>query len=292
MSTDLIIADDIRSKIFTIRGLQVMLDRDLAKLYGVKNIRLREQVKRNPKRFPPDLIFKLSENEVDFMVSQNAIPSRRHLGGHLPYAFTEQGVAMLSTVLKSDTAVEISLQIIRTFVAMRKFLNENASIFQRLDRMELKQLENDKKFEIIFDAIESKKLIPTQGIFFDGQIFDAYKFASDLVRSAKKCIVSIDNYIDDNTISILSKKETSVNVVLLTKTITKQLKTDVKKANEQYGNFEIKIFKNSHDRFLMIDDTEIYHLGASLKDLGKKWFAFSKMNKSSVESIFNSLEEI
>ncbi len=174
---------------------------------------------------------------------------------------------------------------------LRDYMLKGYSINNRMNRIEdsVDDLKN-KVQEIDFQI--NSKLLPTQGIFLDGQIFDAYKFASVLVRSAKKSIILIDNYIDDNTISILSKKEKVVKVTILTKTITKQLKTDVKKANEQYGNFEIKIFKNSHDRFLIIDDTEIYHLGASLKDLGKKWFAFSKMNKSSVENIINSLTEI
>ena len=185
---------------------------------------------------------------------------------------------MLSSVLNSKTAIVISVQIMKAFISMRKFLIENASIFQRLDRIELKQLESDHKFDIIFDAIESKKLTPTQGIFFDGQIFDAYKFVSDLIRSAKKSITLIDNYIDENTISILSKKEKDVKVLLLTKSITREIILDIEKANDQYHSFEIKEFRKSHDRFLIIDDIEIYHIGASLKDLGKKWFAFSKMD--------------
>ncbi len=171
----------------------------------------------------------------------------------------------------------------RAFVSMRKFLIENANIFQRLDRIELKQLESDKKFEILFDAMESKQLVPTQGIFYDGQVFDAYKLVSDIVRSAKQSIVLIDNYIDDNTLTILSKKEKSIKVTLLTKTISKQLSLDIAKANDQYGNFEIKEFSKSHDRFLIIDEIEVYHLGASLKDLGKKWFAFSKMEMPVLE---------
>jgi len=283
MNSEIVIADEIKNKIFTIRGIQVMLDRDLAELYSIKNIRLREQVKRNPKRFPPDMLFQLSEVEVDFMVSQNAIPSKKHLGGYLPYAFTEQGVAMLSTVLKSDRAVDVSLMIMRAFVAMRKFLIENASIFQRLDRIELKQIETDNKFEQIFEALQNKQLKPTQGIFFDGQIFDAYKFVSDIIRSAKQSITLIDNYIDENTITILSKKEANIKVLILTRTINAQLKLDIEKANGQYGNFEAKEFSKSHDRFLIIDNVEIYHLGASLKDLGKKWFAFSKMETPVLE---------
>lgn len=174
---------------------------------------------------------------------------------------------------------------------LRDYMLKGYSINNRMNRIEdnvdeLKHKVNEIDFQI------NSKLIPTQGIFFDGQIFDAYKFASDLVRSAKKSIVLIDNYIDENTISILSKKEKNVHTTLMTKTITKQLTTAIEKANKQYGGFEAKRFTKSHDRFLLIDDKEIYHLGASLKDLGKKWFAFSKMNKSSVESIINSLTEI
>ena len=255
-----------------------MLDRDLAEMYGVKSIRLREQVKRNPKRFPTDFMFQLSDDEVELMVSQNAIPSRQHLGGHFPYVFTEQGVAMLSSVLTSNRAIEVSLLIMRAFVSMRKFLIENASVFNRLDKIELKQLESEQKFEQVFKALESRKDIPTQGVFFDGQVFDAYDLVAKIVRSAKISIILIDNYIDESTLTILSKKEKNTKVILLTKNISKQLTLDVEKANKQYGNFEIKEFNKSHDRFLIIDDNTIFHLGASLKDLGKKWFAFSKMD--------------
>lgn len=277
MDTEITIAEDIKSKIFTIRGLQVMLDRDLAELYGVLTKRLNEQVKRNIERFPLEFRFQLTSKEKDELVANcDRLSSLKHSTVN-PHVYTEQGVAMLSSVLNSKTAIVVSVQIMKAFVSMRKFLIDNASIFQRLDRIELKQLESDHKFDMIFDAIESKKLTPTQGIFFDGQIFDAYKFVSDLIRSAKKSITLIDNYIDENTISILSKKEKDVKVIILTKSITRALELDIKRANEQYYNFEIKDFRKSHDRFLIIDNIEIYHLGASLKDLGKKWFAFSKM---------------
>ncbi len=292
---------DIENRIFTIRGVQVMLDYHLAELYGVETKRINEQVKRNITRFPKSFMFQISELEWNSLQSQIATAYKeRGLRSQiatakrrtLPYVFTDQGVAMLSSVLNSKTAIQISIEIMRAFVAMRKFLNENASVFQRLDRIELKQLENDNKFEKLFTALESRQLIPTQGIFFDGQIFDAYEFASKLVRSARKSIILIDNYIDETTISILSKKGKNVKAILLTKSINKQLKTDIDKANKQYGNFSVKQFTKSHDRFLIIDNKEIYHLGASLKDLGRKWFAFSKMEKESVESILNSLSEI
>ncbi|MEI7590958.1 MAG: ORF6N domain-containing protein, partial [Deltaproteobacteria bacterium] len=191
--------DEIHNRIFTLRNVQVMRDKDLAQFYGVKPIRLREQVKRNIKRFPSDFMFQLTEEEVDLMVSQNAIPSKQHLGGSLPLVFTEQGVAAISAVLTSERAIEVNIQIVRAFVAMRKFITTNANIFQRLNVVERKQLEHkletDEKFNRIFNALEEKEIAPKQGIFFDGQIFDAYQFVSDLIRTAQKSIIIIDNYI-------------------------------------------------------------------------------------------------
>ncbi|MBN2368584.1 ORF6N domain-containing protein [Candidatus Woesearchaeota archaeon] len=276
---------DVRNRIYSIRGLQVMLDKDLADLYEIKAIRLREQVKRNSKRFPPDFMFRLNEAEAKLMVSQNAIPSTMHLGGHLPYAFTEQGVASLSGVLTSDKAIEVNIQIMRAFVAMRRFISSNAQIFQRLDIIEKKQIESDKKFDHIFDVIQSKDIKPEKGIFFDGQIFDAYKFVADIIRTADSSIILIDNYIDDAVLTLFTKRRAHVKVIILTKAITKQLSLDMKKHNSQYPPVEVKEFKESHDRFLIIDNREVYHLGASLKDLGKKWFAFSKFDKEAVNLI-------
>jgi hypothetical protein len=291
MSSELVLAEDIKDKIFTIRGLQVMIDRDLAELYGVETKALNQAVKRNNDRFPSEFIFRLSNKEKDELVTNcYRLQNLKHSSNN-PFAFTEQGVAMLSGVLKTTTAINISVMIIKSFISMRRFLIDNASIFQRLDKIELKQFQSEQKIEQVFKALENKNEITTQGIFFDGQIFDSYKFVSDLIRIAKKSITLIDNYIDDNTLTILSKKEQGIKVNLLTKTISKQLALDVKKANEQYGNFEIKEFSKSHDRFLIIDENTIYHLGASLKDLGKKWFAFSKMEIESVESILNTLSD-
>jgi len=212
-------ASSIQRKIFTIRGAQIMLDRDLAELYQVKAIRLGEQVKRNAKRFPPDFIFQLTEDEVEFMVSQNAIPSKQHLGSTLLYVFTEQGVASLSGVLKNDRAIEMNIQIMRAFIAMRRFLVENAGVFQWLDKLELKQIETDKKVDLIFDAMQSKDIEPKQGIFFDGQIFDAYKFVSSLVRKAEKSILLIKNYIDETILDLFTKKKKNVAVTILTNNI-------------------------------------------------------------------------
>lgn len=276
--SELIKPEEIQNRIYTIRGLQVMLDKDLAVFYDVKPIRMREQVKRNINRFPSDFMFQLTKEEVEIMVSQNAIPSKQHLGGSLPYVFTEQGVAAISSVLTSKRAVDVSIQIMRAFVAMRRFLLANAQVFQRLDTLELKQIETDHKIDKVLMAIERKEIQPKQGIFFDGQVFDAWQFVSDIVRGAGKSIVLIDNYVDDTVLSLFCKRKKGVSVVVLAKNITKQLEHDVKKFNEQYPSVELREFAVSHDRFLIIDDTNVYHIGASLKDLGKKWFAFSKMD--------------
>lgn len=263
--------------------MQVMLDKDLAELYEVKAIRLREQVKRNNKRFPSDFMFQLTDSEVEFLVSQNAIPSKKHLGGYLPYAFTEQGVANISSIITNNRAIEVNVQIMRAFVTMRRFITTNAEVFHRLERVEKKQVEHDNKFDEIFDAIQSKDIKPEKGIFFDGQIFDSYKFVSDIIRTADKSIILIDNYIDDSILTLFSKRNKNVFVKIFTKDVSKQLLLDLTKYNLQYPLIEIKEFKKSHDRFLIIDNNEVYHIGASLKDLGKKWFAFSKFNKEAFE---------
>jgi len=270
--------ESIERKIHTLRGLQVILDKDLATFYEVKPIRLREQVKRNPNRFPSDFVFQLTENEVENMVSQNAIPSKQSLGGYLPYAFTEQGVAAVSGVLKSDKAAEVSILIIRTFVAMRKFLIENAVVFQRLEQLELKQFKAEDKIEQLFHAIEAKQPKMDSGIFFDGQVFDAYVFLSEIIKSAKNEIILIDNYVDESVLNLLTKRKKGISATIYTKQISKQLRQDLDKHNSQYPPIELKLLQSSHDRFLIIDGTTLYHIGASLKDLGKKWFAFSKMD--------------
>lgn len=277
-------SSEIQKKIYTIRNEQVMLDSDLADFYGVETRRLNEQVKRNISRFPKEFMFQLTAEEFENLMSQFAISSSEHGGRRkLPYVFTEQGVAMLSAVLKSETAVKMSIQIINAFVAMRRFLVENASVFQRLDKVELKQIETDKKVDQIFDAMRSKDIEPKQGIFFDGQIFDAHKFVSLLIRKAEKSILLIDNYIDETVLDLFSKKKWNVAVIVLTTNVNKSLQLDEKKFNAQYPLVTIKEFNKAHDRFIIIDNKEVYHFGASLKDLGKKWFAFSKMDKSAFD---------
>jgi len=292
--------DKIKTKIYTFRGLHVMLDKDLAQLYWVKTKVLNQAVKRNIHKFPEDFMFQLSEEEVNLMVSQNVTPSKdlrsqfvtskEERGGrrYSPYAFTQEGVATLSGILKSKKATKVHIQIMRAFVSMRKFILSNAQIFQRLDNVDVKLLEHDNKLKQVFDAIESKQITPKQGIFFEGQIFDAHRFVSELVRNADKSIILIDNYIDDSVLTLFRKRKESVNVTIFTKSISKELKLDLEKYNSQYPKIDIKEFKHSHDRFMIIDNKEVYHIGASLKDLGKKWFAFSKFDKK----VFTLLERL
>ena len=302
MSSKLTFAQkEIENRIFYFRGTQVMLDSDLATIYQVETRVLNQAVNRNIERFPELFRFQLTEVEFENWKSQIVMSENHNLksqnvissvhGGRrtLPYVFTEQGVAMLSAVLRSKIAVQISIQIINAFVEMRKVIANHYGLLQRMEGIERKQIETDQKFEQVFKALESKNAIPNQGVFFDGQVFDAYELVSKIIRSAKNSIVLIDNYIDESTLTHLSKKTKAVKVLLLTKTVSNQLTLDVKKANEQYGDFEIRVFVNSHDRFIIIDNSDVYHLGASLKDLGKKWFAFSKMDKSSVSNIIKEI---
>ncbi|WP_430611741.1 ORF6N domain-containing protein [Flavobacterium sp. JP2137] len=269
----------IKNLIYTIRGKQVMLDNDLASLYQVETKNLNRAVKRNIERFPESFCFQLTEEEAENLRFQFGTSSLNHGGRrYLPIAFTESGIAMASAVLRSETAVRISVEIMEAFVEMRRMLISNASLFQRLDKMELKQLESDQKFEEIFKALESDKLHSDKGIFYNGQIFDAYTFVSDIIRSAKSSIILLDNYADDTVLTLLGKRNDNVTSTIYTKSISNQLRLDIQRYNSQYPLIEIEIFSDVHDRFLIIDGTELYHIGASLKDLGKKWFAFSRMD--------------
>ena len=280
--------NEFQKLIYTIRGEQVMLDRDLAILYGVQTGRLNEQVKRNIKRFPERLMFQLTKEELNDWMSQIAISNKEKMGiRKMPFAFNEQGVAMLSAVLRSDIAINISLKIMDAFVEMRKFIGSNAQLFQRIDKIELKQLtdktEIDTKFNQVFDAIEAKDITPKQGIIFNGQIFDAHVFVSKIIRSAKKSIVLIDNYIDESVLTLLTKRKKGVSAKIITKSISKRLELDVQKFNEQYEPITVEVLKNIHDRFIIIDEKDLYNSGASFKDLGKKISTFTKMEKSTLE---------
>lgn len=290
----------IENRIFTCRGEQVMLDYHLAELYHVETKRLNEQVKRNDKRFPKTFMFKLSELEWKTLQSQiatakktNALQSQIATSKRrtLPYAFTEQGVSMLSAVLNSDIAVTISIQIMNAFVQMRKTIGNHQQLLQLSDDFIAHKLETDQKFEQVFKALEAPEIKNKQGVFFDVQTYDAYDFVNELIKKAKQSIILIDNYIDDTVITQLTKKQKSVSVFLLSKSITKKLHLDIAKVNTQYPTFKAVAFTKAHDRFLILDQTEVYHIGVSLKDLGKKWFAFSKLEKDSV-TILKSIKEL
>ena len=274
-----IVPKEIRNLIYTIRGKQVMLDSDLAALYQVETKNLNKAVKRNIERFPVSFCFQLTEEEVENLRFQIGTSSLNYGGRrYLPYVFTEQGVAMASAILRSDIAVKMSVQIMEAFVEMRRMLISNASLFHRLDNIELRQLEADQKFEEIFKALESDKLHSEKGIFYNGQVFDAYTFVSDIIRKAGSSIILLDNYVDDTVLTLLGKRNDNVTATILTKSISNQLRLDLQRYNSQYPAIDIEIFSDAHDRFLIIDNTELYHIGASLKDLGKKWFAFSRMD--------------
>ena len=295
---------DLSSRIHVVRGEQVILDSDLATLYGVEIRVLNQAVKRNGERFPDEFMFQLTKGEfeeltassdsakvVDNGLRSQIVTSNTGRGGrrYLPYAFTEQGVAMLSAILRSETAVRVSVQIMRAFVKMRRFLQNNAQIFSRLDSIERRQItfesETVHNFEKVFDALGQQTEPPKQGIFYDGQIYDAYIFVADLIRRARKSLILIDNYVDDTVLTLLAKRKTGVSATVYTKNISQGLALDLKKHNEQYPSITIVEFKNAHDRFLIVDEKETYHLGASLKDLGKKWFAFSKIDRNTMEML-------
>ena len=282
-SDQLVFADKIESLIKVIRGQQVMLDRDLATLYGVEVKRLNEQVKRNIKRFPKDFMFQLTKEEC--LRSQFATLNEgrgQHLK-YMPYVFTENGVAMLSSVLRSDTAIEVNIRIMRAFTSMRHFLQNNAEVFQRLSTLEYHQLEmqqhfqeSDKRIEEVFRRLDEGNAKPKQGVFYNGQIYDAYNFVSDLIKSAKKRIILIDNYVDETVLTLLDKREDGVSAFIYTQQINRQFQLDIDRHNAQYPPINVETFRLSHDRFLCLDD-DVYHIGASIKDLGKKWFGFSRM---------------
>ncbi len=280
---------NIEARIYSFRDTYVMIDRDLAELYGVETKVLNQAVKRNIDRFPESFRFGLSKLETQELVTNcDRFNNLKH-STSLPYAFTEPGVAMLSAVLHSPAAVSVSVRIMQAFVAMRRFMLTNAQVFQRLDRIEYKQLETDKKIDQVFAKLEEKTDRNKQCIFFDGQIYDAYEFICDLIRHANKRIVLIDNYVDDSVLTMLDKRGTGVEASIYTKEVGNQFKLDVEKHNAQYAAIPVFVFRQSHDRFLIIDDS-VYHIGASVKDLGKKWFAVSLMEAQDADAIMLRLE--
>ncbi len=281
----------IKNKIYIIRNKQVLIDSDLALLYEINTKNLNKSVKRNIERFPDDFMFQLTDEEYNALRFQ--IGTSKQKGGrrYLPFVFTEQGIAMLSSVLNSQKAIKVNIQIMRAFISMRKFIYERNDILQKIIFLEnnQKSLETkiNLKFNKIFELLNQNPK-PEKGIFFEGQLFDAHNFISNLIRSAKKEIILIDNYVDDNTLNYFTKKQKNIKTTIYTKTINVTLKKDIDKFNQQYGKIDVKKYKFSHDRFLIIDN-RVYHIGASLKDIGKKWVGFSKMNGNYFK-ILNRLE--
>ena len=282
---------NIQVLIKTIRGVQVILDRDVARLYGVATGALNRQVKRNEERFPGDFMFRLSAEEWDNLKCQIGISS---WGGdrQLPYAFTENGIAMLSSVLRSPTAIEVNIRIMRAFSAMRRFLLANAQMFQRIEAVEKRQIATDTKVDSILQRLDAAET-PLRGVFYDGQLWDARALVLKLVASAKRSLVLIDNWATPEVLDLFAKKRKGVKVTVFTSEHydkkhvphRKISDADVKTFNAQYPKLTVRYNESFHDRFLIIDDKELYLIGASLKDLGKKCFAFTKLDAGEIRRI-------
>ena len=282
---------DIQHLIRTIRGVQVMLDRDMAKLYGVETGALNRQVKRNEERFPADFMFRLSVEEWNDLKCQNGIPS---WGGdrQCPYAFTENGIAMLSSVLRSRTAIEVNIRIMRAFTAIRRFLLANSQVFQRIEAVERRQMTTDAKVDSILERLDEGQ-VPEKGVFYDGQLWDARAFVDNLVKSAKRSLLLVDNWATVETLDMLAAKRAGVSVLVVTSEHRdrkgnprpKILPADVAKFNVQYPTLSVRFRENFHDRFLVVDDRDLYLIGASLKDLGKKCFGFTKMDPAEIPGL-------
>lgn len=289
------VSTKIEERIFTVRGKQVMIDKDLALLYGVETKRLNEQVKRNIERFPEDFMFQLTMEEC--LRSQIATLNQaqgQHLK-YLPYAFTENGIAMLSSVLRSETAIAVNIKIMRAFTQIRKSIYRGSNLSHRVELIEYNLsdmrkllMETTDKVDSIFESMKGTPTLPAQGIFFDGQIFDAYTFVADLIRKASRRIILIDNYIDDTVLSLIDKRSPSVDATIYTGALSKTLLLDISKHNSQYAPIEIKTFTKAHDRFLIIDN-DVYLIGASIKDLGKKWFGFTLMENTNADELIGRI---
>lgn len=292
---NLIIKDDrsneeIKNLIYTIRGKQVMLDSDVARLFNYATKDLNRNVKNNIERFPEYYCFQLTEEEYKslrckiFTLNENGRGQHRK---YLPYVFTEYGITMLAGLLKSDIAVNVSIKIVNTFIEMRKFLIQNGQIFERLTNIEYKLLEHDKKFNEVFNQLQVEENIK-QKIFFEGQIYDAYSLIIDIIKKANKKILIIDNYIDDSVLKMLTKKNNNVEVVILTSDKSNIQQIDIQKFNKEYPILKVAKTNKFHDRFIIIDNEEMYHLEASIKDLGKKCFGINKIEDVEImEKILN-----
>ena len=290
------VSDDgnIQALIKTIRGVQVILDRDVAGLYGVATGALNRQVKRNEERFPEDFMFRLSAEEWNNLKCQIGISS---WGGdrQLPYAFTENGIAMLSSVLRSPTAIEVNIRIMRAFSAMRRFLLANAQMFQRIETVEKRQIATDAKVDSILERLDATET-PLQGVFYDGQLWDARALVLKLIQSAKRSLILIDNWATPETLDLFAKKRKGVKVTIITSEHydkkhvphRKISPADIATFNAQYPRLAVRYNETFHDRFLIIDDKELYLIGASLKDLGRKCFGFTKMDAGTIRGIKKS----
>ena len=304
--------EEIKNLIYTIRGKQVMLDSDVAMLYHYSTKRINETVNRNKQRFPENFCFQLNEKEYEVLRYKNVTLNNDTIqenfdnsslrsqiatlnestgrGKHrkyLPYVFTEQGIAMLSGLLKNNIAIQVSINIMNAFVEMRKFLMLNGQVFERLTSMEYKLLDHDKKFDIVFDQLQHEENIK-QKIFFQGQIYDAYSLIIDIIKKANNKILIIDNYIDDSVLKMLTKKKDNVEVVIFTSNHSNIQNIDIQKFNKEYPTLKVAKTNKFHDRFIVLDNTEMYHLGASIKDLGRKCFGINKIEDMEIiEKIIN-----
>jgi len=285
--------DTIQSRILTIRGQQILMDADLAELYQVKTIALNQAVKRNEARFPERYRFQLTEAEKNQLITKcDRFRNLKH-STYLPYAFTESGVTQLSAVLRSDVAVEMSIRINDAFHAMRKFIISNASIFQRLEAVELKQIATDEKIDGILNRLDDGSLTQKLGIFFDGQMFDAFVLVEELIQKATKRIVLIDDYVNASILQRFHKRKVGVIVDCYVKDRfnTQDLRDAFNSYSAQYPEetTNLHIFNNSHDRWLIIDDM-VYHFGASIKDLGKRWFSVDVITEHTADELISKLE--
>ena len=287
-------SEEIKNLIYTIRDKQVMLDSDVVMLYHYETKNVNKAMKRNIERFPEDFCFQLTNDEFKNLRFQFGTLNKKVNNGkvtrkYLPYVYTEQGISMLAGVLKNDIAIQVSISIIRAFIEMRKFISSNSQIFERLTNVEYKLLEHDKKFDKVFNELQKDENFK-QKIFFQGQIYDAYSLVIDIIRRAKSKIVIIDNYIDDSILKILVKKNKNVEVVILTSKNSNISKLDIQKFNKEYPILKVAKTDKFHDRFIIIDNKELYHCGASIKDLGKKCFGINKIDDIEIIKKFN--EEI
>ena len=290
---ELTTADAIRSRIFTTRGVQVMLDRDLAELYGVEVGQLNRQVKRNIERFPDDFMFQLTHEDCSRCQIGILNGGRGSNIKYLPYVFTENGIAMLSSVLRSPRAIAANIRIMRAFTAMRRALASLAPLLSRIEATERRQSKqedaqarNEERFKLILDAMQDKKF-PPQKVFFDGQVYDAFEQMKKFVRMAKSELIVIDPYFDDSVLPLIAQKRPGVMVLVVKNFRKNQLHdVDVAQFNAQYGDtLTVKESDKFHDRFLIIDKSALVHVGASLNHLGKKCFAFSSLDKSNIPDI-------